>query len=75
MHFPTNFPDIGGKTFKEVSENPVYKVFCNFVENIINDPTGIFHAFQIYLKLLICVVSGRFRILWIIAEKKNFKYA
>ena len=50
MYFPKEFPDVGGKSFKEVANDPKYFVFCNFVENIIKDPTGIFLVFRTFLK-------------------------
>ena len=51
MYFPKEFPDVGGKSFKEVANDPKYFVFCNFVENIIKDPTGIFLVFRTFLKI------------------------
>ena len=47
--FPTNFPDIGGKSFLEVGTDPKYKVFREFVLNRMENCTGLFLVFQQYL--------------------------
>ena len=49
MSFPDNFPDVGGKTFKTVANDPKYRVFCKFIQYDIGDPTGIFYAFREFL--------------------------
>ena len=47
--FPDEFPDVGGMSFKEVSENPEFAVFCAFVTDSIKNCTGLFLEFQRYL--------------------------
>ena len=47
--FPKAFPDVGGMNFESVAENPKYKVFCEFVQNRMENCSGLFLEFQIYL--------------------------
>lgn len=47
--FPQEFPDVGGKSFKEVSVDPKYQVFCEFVRTRMENCTGLFLQFQRYL--------------------------
>ena len=47
--FPQDFPDVGGKTFKQVADDPKYCVFCKFVIERMENCTGLFLQFQMYL--------------------------
>ena len=46
--FPEGFPDVGGRTFLWVKQNR--QEFCEFCVHAMTNTSGLFEAFQTYLK-------------------------